>query len=409
MKRLLVLSMLIALAICLAVPAYADSEISINGQVRVRPEFSNKNFGIPKKTEQYTFLRTRIGVTAKIDKNTTAFVQFQDSRKLGDPESGNLADREKVDVHQAYLQVNHLWENGIGVRAGRFEVNFGNQRVFGGVGWHNVGRSWEGFMAWHNIKHLTLTAFHLKKMELNNEDGNRDYDVFGLYSHCNRYNVDLFAIAEHDADLVSETSDKNILDRYSVGTYFKRSFNSLDFEFNGVYQFGTMRDETEAETDIAAFMFTAEAGYTFDSELNPKVAAGVDYTSGDDEDDNKYKAYNNLYYTGHKFRGYMDYFLGSPEYGLIDMMFRAKINPTEGWIIKGDFHYFTATVDYSDFNSKTSKDIGMEFDLTVATKRVAGVGVAVGGGVFMPKESFAGFEDPETAFWLFTQLTANFK
>jgi len=165
------------------------------------------------------------------------------------------------------------------------------------------------------------------------------------------------------------------------------------------------------EYDISAFMFTFEGGMTFqDSELKPRVAVGIDYSSGDDDfTDEKVSTFTNAYYTGHKFRGYMDYFLGSHEYGLIDLMFRGKINPAPGWTIKGDFHHFTTAKEYDISGTETSKDVGMEFDFTVITSKVPGVKLALGASIFMPTENWEGFEDPEKGFWAYTQAIVNVK
>jgi len=65
--------------------------------------------------------------------------------------------------------------------------------------------------------------------------------------------------------------------------------------------------------------------------MSPVLSAGVDYLSGDDgEDETKYKVFNTLYATNHKFYGFMDYFLNLPVHtygkGLMDM--HGKLNLT---------------------------------------------------------------------------------
>ncbi len=420
--------------------AMADTDVTITGQVRARTEISDKSFDTLVKVQQFTYLRTRVMADARINNNTHAVAQFQDSRILGDNGySGSLSDAKNVDLHQAYLQVDHLWNNGVGFKAGRFEVNLGNQRVFGAVGWHNVGRSWEGFQTWLDREKVRFDAFWLKKMELNATTGNTDFDIFGAQATIKSINLDLFGFFEHDAFQDDSTlitnapigtfySQHKRLQRLNLGLYYKRIYQQFDFELNSVYQTGQKQIWTEPvtdrlvseELDIAAFMFAFETGYTFDRPCRPRLAMGIDYTSGDDDAaDDKYEAYDNLYYTGHKFRGFMDYFPASPkpggtgqDVGLMDVMLRLKANPTAGWTVKGDFHFFKTATDYVDPMDTTgatmTKDIGMEFDIGIVTSRVAGVKLAAGASLFLPTESYAGMADPDPRFWSYLQATAGF-
>ncbi len=402
----------------------AGTEIDLSGQVRARTELDWKSLHPEDGTRQYTYLRTRILAEAEISDNTRAVVQFQDSRRLGDNSlSGTLNDGKNVDVHQAYLQVDELWDDGLGIKVGRFEVALGNERVFGSVGWHNVGRSWEGVQAFCDMSKLRMDAFILKRLERDSRVGNADFDIFGINAKVKDAHLELFGFLENDAlkDGMTENdiiyvADHQNLKRFTFGIYTKQTHEQFDFEANAALQTGKQRywDGTEsAEADLSAMMFTGEAGYTFDSKRQPRLAIGVDYASGDDSDDNEYKSYNNMYYTGHKFRGFMDYFLASNEAGLMDIMLRGKVDVVNGWTVKGDVHLFSTAVDYSytaagATAATMTKDVGTEIDVTVSTNRIAGVKFAAGGGIFMVKDAWAGMSDSETATWGWLQLTADF-
>ncbi len=399
--------------------AYSETELNISGQVRLRQELSSKDFDATVKMLEFRDLRTRLGVEAIIDGNTHAFVQLQDSRRIGgddqfdERQSGTLNDGKNVDMHQAYIQVDRLFADNVGAKFGRFELNLGSQRVFGAVGWHNVGRSWEGCQFWYDVEAVKLTGLRLKAREDNYIGGNTDLDIYGLYTTVKKLNFDLFAVYEFDATEVILPTDPatqaSMLKRFNVGTYYHRVSGPFDFDLNFVYQFGTQINAGRTlEEDIAALMFTFETGYTFSGNKKFRLAAGVDYSSGDDDlTDNKYKAYNNLYYTGHKYRGYMDYFLGSGDTGLMDAIFRIKFDPAPKWTVKCDFHYFKTAQDYTVDTVSTS-DVGMEFDLTVKTGVVDGLGITCGGSVFLAEETWAGVVDPDPAYWLYSMLTANF-
>jgi len=416
MRRILIVIFMFLLVTAAFGQLRADTELELSGQVRIRTEADDTSFDPDGKWQQYNLLRTRLGLKAVIEGNTEAFIQFQDSRMFGDntflgkAASGGLNDGKNVDMHQAYIKIKKLWAEGLGLKAGRFELNFGNQRVFGAVGWHNVGRAWEGLLASYELSYAVVNGFVLKSLELNAEDGNRDFDIYGLYTNLERYNFDVFFFYENDAN-VSYVAAVRDLKRYNIGAYYKRQCCQLDFELNGVYQFGTQavpQPSTYDEEDIKAFMFTFEAGYNFEGDSKVRLAAGVDYSSGDDDPGDKdYKAYTNSYYTGHKFRGYMDYFIQSDTAGLMDLMLRGKISPFKNWVIKGDFHYFSRTAEYIDFNLEETKDVGIEIDLNLSTTSVAGVLINAGASIFLPSESYAGMEDPDPGLWFYAAMTAN--
>ena len=427
MKGLNKLLLVVVVVLAVAGLAQADADINVSGQVRLRDQLDKKGFDTSATTTTFTEMRTRVGVAATVNDNAHVFIQFQDSRtggglsRFGQPTSGTLNDAHNVDIHQAYIQLDNIFGEGWGGKAGRFEFNRGNQRVFGAVGWHNVGRSWDGSMLWYDNPDFKITGFWLKALELQYPTYNRDFDIFGLYGNIPSANLDLFGFYEYDADTNGYATGINQLDRINLGLYYYRTYQQLDFELNGVYQFGTMPthkptlpmpwwDTVKTEWDIAAFMFTFEAGYSFVGSGNARVAVGIDYASGDDgSDTTKCKTYQNSYYTGPKFRGYMDYFLGSHDAGLMDLMLRGKVDPTPGWTVRGDLHYFTTAENYiSPIDTSTTTDVGIEFDLTVSTSRVAGVNLDAGASIFLPKEAFAGMRDPDPGFWLWSMATVNF-
>ena len=47
-------------------------------------------------------------------------------------------------LHQAYFSVNKLFDLPLNLKLGRMELSYGPQRLIGAVGWHNVGRSFDG-------------------------------------------------------------------------------------------------------------------------------------------------------------------------------------------------------------------------------------------------------------------------
>ena len=110
MKRSLIPLIMIFIVVLLTSQAYAD--VTTSGEVRVRCEYdsnSDDSFNKNDATVHETFLRTRFNINAEINDNASAFIQFQDSRSFGDPESGDVGDHGDVYLHQGYFTVNQLW------------------------------------------------------------------------------------------------------------------------------------------------------------------------------------------------------------------------------------------------------------------------------------------------------------
>lgn len=422
MKKRLICLTLIGL---FAMGVNAETELNISGQIRARGEADKKSFVEDAHMKTFTLLRTRINLDATVDENTHAFIQFQDSRTYGVPSSGDLGDNKNVDIHQAFIKVDNFFGEGWGVQAGRFEFKLGNERVLGPVGWSNVGRAWDGGLMWYDGEKYKITLAAMKAVEMNNSSYNADFDVFGAFADLKEYNLNLFWLYELNSDTSGFTKGIKKLQRHNLGLFYKRSHEQWDFTLNSVYQFGTQGNTSipifpnPNEDDISAYMFAFEAGYNLEDEKNTKLAFGIDYTTGDDKVDTDWEAYNNLYYTGHAFRGYMDYFVNSPDHGLMDIMFRAKTDITKGWVIKGDLHFFSAAQKYSYIPDPTSplvmatsKDVGMEIDITVKTSRIKGISMQWGLSYFSPKDDFATMREDiyskEAGLWLYEQATVNF-
>ncbi len=416
MKDVIALFMIIGLILLMAGDISAEPKLDFGGQIRFRGEYDDRDLNPSNVALKYSELRTRVHLKAELDRNVTAFVQLQDSRLLGQDTSGITSNKENVDLHQAYIQINRLWHDGVGCKVGRFEVNIGNQRVFGAVDWSRVGRAWDGAVLWYDQRDFRLSGYWLKRLELNDTLDNRDFDITGLHAHFKDINLELFGFYEYDADELDEareTTRHNKLNRFNVGLYYKDVRDNVDYDVTAVYQTGDQSDPTDEDpddVDISALMIAGEIGYTFNARKNNlRLAAGFDYTSGDDTPNNHTNnAYNNLYYTGHKFRGYMDYFVGSPTYGLLDLFFRAAFDPDPLWTVRGDMHFFKASAEYENYLSDDTKDIGSEFDLTVVTTGVPGVLLTGGASVFLPSKSFAGHDDPGARYWLYTMAEVNF-
>ena len=120
-----------------------QDKIKVNGQIRPRLQVDNKDFNSSTGANSFTELRSRLGVNFSVSKTLSGFVQIQDSRLFGS-EPSTLSDTKNLDLHQAYFNITKIFKLPFNLKIGRMELSYGSQRLIGAVGWHNVGRSFDG-------------------------------------------------------------------------------------------------------------------------------------------------------------------------------------------------------------------------------------------------------------------------
>ncbi|WP_020531283.1 hypothetical protein, partial [Flexithrix dorotheae] len=101
---------------------------------------------------------------------------------------------------------------------------------------------------------------------------------------------------------------KKVYPRYTSGVYFKTGDDEskLDLQASAFYQYG----KNPLGKKLNAYMFSIIPKYKFNSWLTGAV--GTNYFSGNNEmelDGDESKAFNKLFGDGHRYYGYMDYFL----------------------------------------------------------------------------------------------------
>ena len=121
----------------------ADAQSSISAQIRPRAEMRDGVGRLaPKDTASAGFVsqRTRLIFNSKLDK--VAFgVAIQDVRVWGqDASTINNADGSKLQVHEAWAEVNLLDSNGLSIKMGRQELLYDDSRLLGNLDWLQQGR-----------------------------------------------------------------------------------------------------------------------------------------------------------------------------------------------------------------------------------------------------------------------------
>jgi len=406
MLALLALPMLSQVAV-----AADDAAYGVDVNMRYRGELDGRDFNADTQPMTFSALRSRIGFWAEKG-DLKGYFQFQHPHVFG-WNSRTLATSNTVDVHQAYLKIDYFLLDDLSLKLGRTEMAYGDQRLIGPVGWSNVGRTFDGFVFHYKADSFWVDAFATKQAERysNPQSSVSDDNFAGLWGEVTSLKLNLFLLHRNLVGARPDGAMTTVEARNTVGAYYSNQYKSgLGTTLNVAYQFGGEKNYALADpnVNIGAYLFALKVWYKLEGDLNPSVGLGVDMTSGDDNPTNDTdNAFDNLYYTGHKFRGHMDYFVGNMNAGLRDIYLMAKIAPSDRWNASLTFHNFATTANYSSaVDGSNTTAVGNEVDLDAVYALKDNLGLGAGFGFFMPAEDFAGSTDNGT--WGYLMLQTKF-
>ncbi len=394
------------------------SEIGFSTHARWRGEADGRDFDSDTGMGAYSVLRLRSAMTFARD---DVFVKFQVQypNQIG-WNSSNLATDNRVDVHQAYIKAYNFLVDKVSLKIGRMEMKYGAERLVGAVDWSNVGRVFDGFRLRYGCENIKADVFFTKQVERTPagvETKEPDDNFYGLWIKYKPINFNVFAFHNSAAALDNYNVFHTNFNRTTAGIHYKNHYESgFGTMVEAAYQMGTKRDfdpvDGMVDTDIAAWMAVLAVWYQMESSLNPAIMAGIDMTSGDDpESEDKCEDFDNLYYTGHKWRGHMDYFLLSNPEGLQDIFVGVKLKPSDVFGCGLTFHNFATSQDYTymDENNveQESTSLGMEVDADMWYKVKDNMKFKAGLGYFMPSEDWVG-KDKDAGLWGYMMLVTKF-
>ncbi|MEW6506815.1 MAG: alginate export family protein [Bacteroidota bacterium] len=385
----------------------AQEYLKFSAQIRPRFEIDNKDFKSSTRANTLTAFRTRLGLAFLPVKNISGFIQIQDSRTFGE-ETSTTANMKNLDLHQAFFKIENLFDLPFDVKLGRFEAIYGSERFIGSVNWHNVGRSFDGGILTYKNEIVNVDLFVAREFEKFLTGDSTDQNIYGLFVDLNlvkSYNLQPFIIMQRMQPI-------NALNRATLGINIKSNLNKLNHEVDFGYQTGTIFSGGR-EQNISAYTFSFNAEYNFDGELKPTLGAQIDAVSGDSNPiDNNYNAYTSLYGTGHKFFGYMDYFINFPSdtygLGLIDLIGKFGISPSADLKLNLYFHLFNSMKNYTLLSGTESNSFGTELDLVALYKYNTNVTFEAGGSFFSAGDIFKEKRGKDAATWFYLMAVVNF-
>lgn len=385
--------------------ATAQSKVDFSAQIRQRYEIDKRSFRSDIGANSFNLLRSRAGVRLSTQNHVSIFIQLQDSRRFGE-ETNTLSDgsADNLDFHQAYFQVDSLFELPVLVKVGRMEVIYGGERLLGAVGWDNIGRSFDGAVARVKPKNFTVDVFALQEFEKSNPENEGDRSIYGFFGELQLSPV----VSAQPFFIWQRQKPTEAFNQRTIGLNLAGKARGLTATAEFAYQWGTA-----AGKDVGAYFFALNADYAFRGRSKPRIGAGLDYLSGDsDPDDLEIGVFNTLYATNHKYYGFMDYFLNIPVHtrglGLADWQLRSALSPANKLKTALAVHFFRSAQDFATDQGRTTRGFGTEFDLTANFQYNQNATLVMGLSLFSPGEIFKATRGGDaTATWFYLMSIIN--
>jgi hypothetical protein len=368
MKHFLKSGILIAGAIFLQ--NLAAGQFSLSGEFRPRAEISHGYATLAAEDQEpsaFTSQRTRLNASYSNEFIRTGLV-LQDVRYWGNQrqlvENQDLA----VSLHQGWAEI--LFSPKFSLKAGRQELNYDDQRIFGAVAWTQQGRSHDlALLKYEGDVKLHLGIAHNENNDRRNNlyqgpDAYKDLQFVWLNKTWENESLS-FLFLNNGVPVMVQNQQEN---RYSqtLGGRLTLNPKPVNVATNLYYQGG--RDNLNRK--ISAYNLLLEIS----AKMNPTAAAtfGVEILSGTDTNEtDKNNSFTPLYGTNHKFNGFMDYFYvgnHSNNVGLNNYYFKWACSRFKNIQWNLHLHYFGSN---ADLPGDVDKYLGTEidFDLTYSVNK----------------------------------------
>ena len=384
------------------------ADIKFSGQLRPRFEYQDRNINTDTDANTVVDGRVRLNALANIDDKTSAFIQMQSITSWGQSNTNNTGgtvvsnsanDTDSTfGVHQAYFVLKDFFGTPVDLKFGRQEIILDGHRIFGDTLWTAGEMSHDAFRLTHSEGNHTLTYAYSRNVnadtsEASNPTTDHDNNQGTHIVHATFKGIAGGQLSLHFNALIAEQTSGQDNDTYTLGFRQAGVLSGIKYRGEFYYQMGDSESHGDGfETE--AYMFGIRAGKGFGGSMKPALTVWFDYLSGTDQSSlngNEVSTFDTIYDTGHKFYGFMDYWLNIGAagrtgsvlndqlngLGLMDFALKGGISPAENWKLGAHLHWFWTAEDAfnntngigqtNTFQAKNigSNDLGQELDITL--------------------------------------------
>lgn len=484
MKRnLLIVAALMVTAFFATTEIAKAADISFSGQFWTRYEVNehgivnNTTFNDESDASDFMVSRVRLNADVAVNDSTSAFIQMSrnstwGSNALNNTNTGGatgaangsfqVSDNDaNLGLHQAFFTLKNFAGLPVDLKMGRQQIVLDGHRLFGNTVWTVGQQTHDAVRLDHKHDNMSFAYAWIINSEggtpginatasTNNEiethmaymkyagilGGNLSITYAGIIDPCGNSSNCTTAPAQSANSM------------HTIGARQAGQLYGIDYRGEYYYQFGDANQDAQnlatgasaaglgVERD--AYMFGVRVGKTFKNvNMKPSLTIWYDYLSGTDDSDLtaaniKYKSFNPVFDTGHKFYGLQDLFLGvgtgsetsgTAALGLQDLAIKTKMSPAPGWVFKADYHWFwTAAssqangqrgfkgITGADSTKSATNSLGTEIDLSLSNKYNANTTITAG---FSNYSNTALFRDLRNvsgggANWAYLQFAVDF-
>ena len=414
-----------AFVLIVGISVSSFAQFKLSGEIRPRYEYNHGYKSLTNEKQDasaFTSQRTRLKFDYTDEKMIVGF-SLQDVRTWGNQKQLTTNEDFATSVHEAWAEV--LFTKKLSLKAGRQELSYDDQRIFGAVDWTQQARS-------HDVAVLKFSgklnahvgfAFHQSGTLTNNfyngPDAYKAMQFIWLNKKTEKLNLSLLFLNNgapyvKTKDTLGNMTEQGIRYSQTVGPRIAYTKDKLSAAFNFYYQTG----KTAADKSINAYEGALELGYKvsekFNIDLGFERLSGTSQTDTANKDDN---SFNPFYGTNHKFNGSMDYFyvgnhIGSV--GLNDIYLKLSYKK-EKISASLAVHNFMAASDILDVEELTktgnikamSAALGNEIDLEFGYSVTKTIAFKLGYSQMFGTESLValkGGKKEETSNWAWIML-----
>jgi hypothetical protein len=292
-----------------------DVWMSFGGHFRARWEvWRNFNFGdAPTDSDDFLLYRGSFHADLHVHDWLRGFVEvmsaYSTDRRL--PGGNRAVDRDPLALEQAFVDLRTgLGERGRGtLRVGRQQYQLGKQRLVSPLPWANTLRRWDGVTAIYQGGGWTATGFGswfapTLSVGFNKTDTDRPFwGVYATGKTGGSPGFDLYYLGYGRKGGPAWNGTPGDETRHTLGArVFGGAGSAWDYDAEFAYQLGEV-----GSGSVNAYMIGSEIGYTLkDVGWSPRLLAGFDAGSGDEEAGGDVQTFNQLYPLGHAYLGFAD-------------------------------------------------------------------------------------------------------
>jgi hypothetical protein len=278
--------------------------LTIGGELRERFEGNyDANLGIGGVgSDSYLLQRITLLTDLHLGERVRLFAEGISGLIEGESLPAPPVQQDPIDLAYAFLDVVPYlnYDQSFTLRAGRFGMHLGSGRLVAtraAAGAPNIPFRFEGFEALYSTPLWAATAFLTQPVEDAGGISGADHSTtfWGLYvTHWfdapHLQGLDFYYLGDHiqEATYASGTADEH---RQSFGMRFFGVRDQWDWNQEDVIQVGSFGSDS-----ILAWTASLDAGYTWQTTLNPRLGLKVNVISGDaDANNGRQGTFNALY------------------------------------------------------------------------------------------------------------------